>query len=47
MIPKHHGKDGQYEVTVPTIGDRIAQTVVAARLENIVEPKFHQDSYGY
>jgi RNA-directed DNA polymerase len=32
---------------VPTIGDRIAQTVVAARIEAAVEPKFHPDSYGY
>jgi hypothetical protein len=32
---------------VPTIGDRIAQTVVAARIEAVVEPKFHPDSYGY
>jgi hypothetical protein len=23
MIPTRHGKDGQYEVTVPTIGDRV------------------------
>ena len=32
---------------VPTVGDRIAQTVVAARIEAAVEPKFHADSYGY
>lgn len=32
---------------VPTVSDRIAQTVVAAHLENLVEPKFHPDSYGY
>ncbi|WP_275296490.1 group II intron reverse transcriptase/maturase [Saccharopolyspora spinosa] len=32
---------------VPTIGDRVAQTVVAARLEKLVEPVFHPDSYGY
>jgi group II intron reverse transcriptase/maturase len=32
---------------VPTIGDRIAQTVVAKRLEAKVEPIFHPDSYGY
>jgi RNA-directed DNA polymerase len=32
---------------VPTIADRIAQTVVAARLEAKVEPMFHPDSYGY
>lgn len=32
---------------VPTVADRIAQTVVAARLEARVEPMFHPDSYGY
>jgi RNA-directed DNA polymerase len=32
---------------VPTVGDRVAQTVVAARLEAKVEPIFHPDSYGY
>jgi group II intron reverse transcriptase/maturase len=32
---------------VPTVADRIAQTVVAMHLEERVEPKFHPDSYGY
>ena len=32
---------------VPTIADRVAQTVVAMYLEPLVEPLFHQDSYGY
>jgi RNA-directed DNA polymerase len=32
---------------VPTVGDRIAQTVVAARLEARVEKIFHTDSDGY
>ena len=32
---------------MPTVADRIAQTVVAARLEARVEPMFHPDSYGY
>ncbi|MEO3876749.1 group II intron reverse transcriptase/maturase [Nonomuraea sp. B12E4] len=45
-IPKSHG-DGTRILGVPTVADRIAQTVVAARLEKQVEPKFHQDSYGY
>jgi RNA-directed DNA polymerase len=44
-IPK---ADGRVRVLgVPTIADRIAQTVVAARLETRVEPMFHPDSYGY
>jgi RNA-directed DNA polymerase len=37
----------QYEATVPTIADRVAQTTVAMFLEPLVEPRFHQDSYGY
>lgn len=45
-IPKSHG-DGVRVLGVPTVADRIAQTVVAARLEKVVEPKFHVDSYGY
>jgi RNA-directed DNA polymerase len=32
---------------VPTVADRVAQTVVARRLEARVEPTFHSDSYGY
>ena len=40
-------QEGQYEVTVPTVADRIAQTVAAARLEAAVDPVFHPDSYGY
>ena len=40
-------QEGQYETSVPTIADRVAQTVVAARLEAKVEPIFHPDSYGY
>jgi group II intron reverse transcriptase/maturase len=32
---------------VPTVADRIAQTVVANRLGAKVEPIFHPDSYGY
>ncbi|MET7729705.1 reverse transcriptase domain-containing protein [Streptomyces mirabilis] len=45
-IPKAHG-GGIRILGVPTVADRIAQTVVAARLEKRVEPKFHPDSYGY
>ena len=32
---------------MPTVGDRVAQTVVARRLERKVELIFHPDSYGY
>lgn len=45
-IPKAHGA-GTRILGVPTVADRVAQTVVAARLEKVVEPKFHADSYGY
>ena len=40
-------QEGQYAISVPTIADRVAQTVVARRLEAKVEPIFHPDSYGY
>ena len=45
-IPKPGGK-GVRVLGVPTIADRIAQTVVAMYLEPKVEPIFHPDSYGY
>jgi RNA-directed DNA polymerase len=38
---------GREPLGVPTIADRVAQTVVARRLEAKVEPIFHPDSYGY
>jgi RNA-directed DNA polymerase len=45
-IPKPHGS-GVRVLGVPTVADRVAQTVVAKFLEPLVEPRFHQDSYGY
>jgi group II intron reverse transcriptase/maturase len=45
-IPKPHG-GGVRVLGVPTVADRIAQTVAAGRLEAKVEPIFHPDSYGY
>jgi retron-type reverse transcriptase len=45
-IPKAHGQ-GTRILGVPTVADRVAQTVVAARLEAKVEPIFHPGSYGY
>lgn len=45
-IAKPHGS-GTRTLGVPTVGDRIAQTVVAAELERKVELFFHPDSYGY
>lgn len=44
-IPKSSG--GMRPLGIPTVGDRVAQTVVKMVLEPIVEPVFHQDSYGY
>ncbi|WP_231104698.1 group II intron reverse transcriptase/maturase [Haloechinothrix halophila] len=45
-IPKPHG-DGTRILGVPTVADRIAQTVVALQLEPRTESIFHPDSYGY
>jgi group II intron reverse transcriptase/maturase len=45
-IPKPHG-GGTRLLGVPTVADRVAQTVVARRLEAKVEPIFHSDSYSY
>jgi RNA-directed DNA polymerase len=45
-IPKRGGS-GMRVLGVPTVADRIAQTVVAGSLEPLVEPHFHSDSYGY
>ncbi|MFI7548094.1 group II intron reverse transcriptase/maturase [Actinoplanes sp. NPDC049599] len=45
-IAKAHG-GGTRMLGVPTVADRVAQTVVARRLEAKVEPVFHPDSYGY
>ena len=46
QIPKRGGS-GVRMLGVPTVADRIAQTVVAGHLEPGVEPHFHPDSYGY
>ena len=44
-IPKRTG--GERVLGVPTVSDRIAQTVVKYVLEPLVEPLFHRNSYGY
>ncbi|MGH3788317.1 MAG: reverse transcriptase domain-containing protein, partial [Pseudonocardiaceae bacterium] len=46
QIPKPHGP-GVRVLGVPTVADRVAQTVVRLYLEPLVEPVFHPDSYGY
>src|SRR6266849_762338 len=44
-IPKKDG--GERRLGIPTVADRIAQTVAKLYLEPLVEPSFHPDSYGY
>jgi RNA-directed DNA polymerase len=44
-IPKKKG--GSRMLGVPTVADRVAQTVAYLYLEPKVEPVFHPDSYGY
>ena len=45
-IPKKGGR-GSRMLGVPTVADRVAQTVARLYLEPEVEPIFHSDSYGY
>jgi len=44
-IPKGDGKERM--LGIPTIIDRVAQEVIRAELESIVEPKFLSSSFGY
>lgn len=44
-IPKKDGK--MRKLGIPTVGDRIAQTVVKDYMEASVDKLFHEDSYGY
>jgi group II intron reverse transcriptase/maturase len=44
-IPKAQG--GTRMLGVPTVADRIGQTVVKLLIEPILDPLFHPDSYGY
>ena len=44
-IPKDDG--GIRPLGIPTVADRVAQTVVKMVLEPRVDPLFHPDSYGY
>ena len=44
-IPKDNG--GIRPLGIPTVADRVAQTVVKMVLVPVVEPHFHPDSYGY
>jgi RNA-directed DNA polymerase len=44
-IPK--AKGGTRKLGVPTVSDRIAQSVVKLMIEPTLDPVFHPDSYGY
>ncbi|MCW5602814.1 group II intron reverse transcriptase/maturase, partial [Nitrosomonas sp.] len=44
-IPKKSG--GVRMLGIPTVADRIAQTVVKQILEPVLDPLFHRNSYGY
>lgn len=44
-IPKGDGRTRR--LGIPTVADRVAQTVVRRYLEPLVEPIFHPDWYGY
>lgn len=44
-IPKKCG--GKRILGIPTVSDRIAQTAVKLVFEPLVDPIFHEDSYGY
>jgi len=44
-IPKKSG--GERILGIPTVSDRVAQSVVKDLLEPILDPIFHENSYGY
>jgi hypothetical protein len=45
MIPK--AKGGERALGIPTVADRVVQMVVKNRLEPLMEPLFHPNSFGY
>ena len=44
-IPKSNG--GKRILGIPTVSDRVAQTVVKMTLEPRLDPLFHENSFGY
>src|SRR5215510_15188268 len=47
MIPRRHGQEGQYEITVPTWSDKLLQEVLRLILEAYYEPQFSDRSHGF
>jgi RNA-directed DNA polymerase len=45
LIPRKSG--GERPLGIPTVTDRVAQTVAKLVLEAQVDPHFHEDSYAY
>ena len=45
VIPKKNG--GERILGIPTVSDRIAQMIIRLKFEPLVEPYFHEDSFGY
>jgi RNA-directed DNA polymerase len=45
QIPKVGG--GQRTLGIPTVTDRVAQTIIKFELEPLLEPHFHENSYAY
>jgi RNA-directed DNA polymerase len=45
MIPKSGG--GKRPLGIPTVSDRVAQMAAVLTLEGLLEPHFHENSYGY
>ncbi len=45
LIPKANG--GKRALGILTVADRVAQMVVKKRMEPLVEPLFHSNSFGY
>ena len=46
-VPIAKKSGGERILGIPTVADRIAQTVVTLTLGPLLEPHFHKDSYGY
>lgn len=46
VIPKPDGS-GERKLGIPTVADRVIQQAIAQKLQNIWEPEFSPNSYGY